>query len=490
MIRPLALCGCILLLAVPQAPAAEGDLARLLNAVPEWMNTLAVIDVKAINESPRAKKEEWAKKHQSEYLSGAINIPPRAPMVLITGITDPLNVGRGHLIGMVPVPQFITMKDLAEGEGGTMETIAEVTAVLSPRRGYIVQLPNHIVAGTSTIPRQNLARWIRFAKSNDKPVLSKYFQEAVAQKKDAQILLAYNMEEMLDPISVRLEVMASGLVKESVEGFIRMITELRGVTLTIKIEEKSSATLRVDFGGEIRAYHKPLQAFLLRMIDEYGLEIEEFRSAECKFEKQAVVFETELSDRSLRKLFSLMTMPNSLEVTETMGSASKTPEKAASVTASLRYFKAIDTALNDLRQQVEGKKKQPDYIKSATFYDTYATRIDNLSLIEVDPELQKFGGSISAKLRAMAASLRGTKMQIDTYESYTNFTMAYTNGGWRSSGSVAMQSNLPEIRLRQAELARQLEPEREKLWAVIADDRQKIRQSMVQKYQVDFGTAK
>jgi very-short-patch-repair endonuclease len=68
--------------------------------------------------------------------------------------------------------------------------------------------------------------------------------------------------------------------------------------------------------------------------------------------------------------------------------------------------------------------------------------------------------------------------------------MAYTNGGWRSSGSVAMQSNLPEIRLRQAELARQLEPEREKLWAVIADDRQKIRQSMVQKYQVDFGTAK
>lgn len=484
-----------LALAVVALPArgADDDLTRILKTVPEWMNILTVVDVKGINQTPRAKKEEWAKKHQSEYLSGAINIPPKASMVVLTGIIEPRNLSRSLTIGMVPVPQFVTMKDLAAREGGTMEEISGCTAVLSPRRGYIVQLPSHIVAGTETLPRQLLARWIRHAKSNEAVGMATYLREAVATKKDAHVFLAFNMEDMLDPISVRLEVNAAGVGSEGIEGFIKLITNVKGITFTARIDETTKGSMRIDFAGEVELFKKSLQTFLVRMLGEYGAEIEEFQTAVPRFEKNSVTFDAEISDRSLRRILSLVGSPTSLDATsDTMGSSSSPAKEAASLTATLRYYRAIDTLIEDLKVTASKKKNASDLNKSATWYDTYAAKIEQLSIIEVDPEVQKYGASVASKFHAMAGSLRGTKIQMDNYDSYSTIVAVGSSSGWGrfAQSSVSSQSNIPEIRTKQAELANKLEPEREKLWTVIEDDRQKVRREMAAKYKVDFETFK
>ena len=49
-----------------------------------------------------------------------------------------------------------------------------------------------------------------------------------------------------------------------------------------------------------------------------------------------------------------------------------------------------------------------------------------------------------------------------------------------------MDSNVAEIRLKQAELIGKLEPERLKIWDVLESDRSTLRRGLQAKYKIDF----
>ena len=76
----------LVLLAAPFAARAD-DLTELLNRVPGDMNTVAVINVREINKTPRAVKEKWRDNHETEYLAGAIAVPGWVPVVVSNGAT-------------------------------------------------------------------------------------------------------------------------------------------------------------------------------------------------------------------------------------------------------------------------------------------------------------------------------------------------------------------------------------------------------------------
>jgi hypothetical protein len=481
----LTLAFAISLVASQAARSADTDLERLLKRVPSDMNTLAVIQVAKINKSPRAVKEGWGKKNHLEYVSGSMVVPPSASMVLIAGDITPDNIANGKIIGMMPVEQFVTMGDLANKENGTIETISGCTAVLSPRSGYIAQLPQRILSANRNMNRQEFARWLQFAKSNDQMVLSKYLSQAALENKESDIVIAYDMTEMLDPITVKAEVAHSGLVSEGQDGMVKILSGIRGMTLTMNFEDKTKSRLRIDFANDLGAFSKIMPKFVTHIMGELGAEIEEFKNGDWKSEKNSVALDTELSDQSLRRILSLLLSPRSLNL---VGAASENPEKTAAFAASLRYFKAIDMHLADLKKIVNAKQKQPDYAKTALWYDTYANKISQMPITDIDPELVKYGYSVSSKLRGLAGSLRGVRMQLENYENYTS-TEYIATGGW-GGGGAAISSNVPEIRVKQAELANSLAPEREKVWKVIDDDRETVRQKMAEKYKVDFAQVK
>jgi hypothetical protein len=103
----------------------------------------------------------------------------------------------------------------------------------------------------------------------------------------------------------------------------------------------------------------------------------------------------------------------------------------------------------------------------------------------VDPVLLQYGASVAGKLRAMSMSLRGTKAQLEVYDSYKSTVWAGGGLGWWGGG-VSMSTNVPEMSTKQAELAGKLEPERAKIWGVLEGDRSAIRREMFEKYKIDF----
>src|SRR4051794_27431766 len=85
----------------PAAGRAD-DLADLLPRVPGDMNTVAVINVRAVNQTPRAVKEKWRENSETEFLAGAIAVPPWATVVVV-GADLPPGVSPDRSVALIPV---------------------------------------------------------------------------------------------------------------------------------------------------------------------------------------------------------------------------------------------------------------------------------------------------------------------------------------------------------------------------------------------------
>jgi len=485
----------LLLVLVPSARADE--LADLLKRVPAEMNTVAVVNVREINKSPRAVKEKWRENHETEYLAGAIAVPAWVPVVVIGADLHPGALASAQSLALIPVDNAVNSETIAKRENGVVQTIGDRNIVLSPTRGYIGVPTAGILGLSSTMPRQEFARWFRFAQKPDKPVISKYLQDAVTANKDAHILIATELEDLFDPTSVRVALQQSGVVpgEAKLDSLVRVLTGARGLVFTGQIDDKTKATLRIEFSVPMADFAGSLKDLWPKAMEAAGFEIEEFKGADARADGKALVWTADLSDTSLRRILSLVSAPGDA-VGSSDGSTGpiKTPKEAAVLAASLRYYRAVNSALDDLKTQ--GGAKGKDYTKSATFFETYANRIEKLPLTDVDAVLVQYGASVAAKLRAMAGSLRGLKVQLEAYDNYKSTTWA-TGGpgvfvgprgriGLGGGGDVALSTNVEELSTKQAELVAKLEPERAKIWSVLEGDRSSVRREMLEKYKIDF----
>jgi hypothetical protein len=476
----------IAVLAVVPSARAD-DLADLLNRVPADMNTVAVINVREINKTPRAVKENWKENHETEYLAGAMAVPAWVSVVVIAADLHPGAVANAASLALFPVDGSVSSESIARRENGVVQPAGDTNIVLSPRRGYLAVPARGIVGVSSTMPRQDFVRWVRAARQADRPAVSAYLRDAVAAHTEAHVLVATDLDNLFDPTAVRQALQRSGAVPNEADltSLVNVLAGARGLTFTARIGGTTKAELRIDFSIPTADFVGPLKRVWPKALEAADFEIEEFKAAEPRADGKAVVLTADLSDTSLRRILSLVAAPGDAVGSKDAATGPvKTPKEAAGLAASLRYYKAVNSALDDLRAQ--GGAKGKDYVRSASFFDTYAAKIEKLPLADVDPVLVQYGTSAAAKLRAMAGSLRGVKVQLEAYDSYKSTTWAGTRGVWWGSGSVALSTNVQELNTKQAELVAALEPERAKIWGVLASDRSAVRREMLEKYKIDF----
>ena len=268
----------------------------------------------------------------------------------------------------------------------------------------------------------------------------------------------------------------------------------RGLVFTAQVGDRTAATVRIEFAVPTADFLPAFRRLWPQALERGGFEVDELKAADLKAEGKAVVATADLSDTSLRRILSLVAAPGDA-VAAKDGGPVRTPQESAQLAAALKYYRAVNVALDDLKAQ--GRAKGKDYVRSATFFDSYAARIEKLPLTGVDPPLVQYGASTAAKLRAMAGSLRGVKMQLDAFEGFKSTSWAGGGPGLfvtprgriglgLGTGEVMLSTNVQEMDTKQAEAIARLEPERAKIWAVLAEDRSAVRREMLDKYKVDF----
>src|SRR5262245_57909796 len=114
------------LLTLPLGAVRADDLSDLLLRVPGDMNTVAVINVREINKTPRAVKEKWRDNHETEYLAGAAAVPPWATVVVVGADLHPGMVG-DRSVAMIPVDYSLNSESIARRENGVVQTVDDLT---------------------------------------------------------------------------------------------------------------------------------------------------------------------------------------------------------------------------------------------------------------------------------------------------------------------------------------------------------------------------
>src|SRR5438128_444025 len=70
-------------------PATAGSLDDLLIRVPDQANALLVVDVPALHKSRMGVRENWAKRHERQFMAGVASIPPSVQRVVLAAEVNP-----------------------------------------------------------------------------------------------------------------------------------------------------------------------------------------------------------------------------------------------------------------------------------------------------------------------------------------------------------------------------------------------------------------
>lgn len=464
--------------------AAEDDFRDLYRRLPESANTVVAINVKAI----RAQEGKPVGPDATGYeiIAGAI-VSPEVDLILYATHLDPESVDTRRTGGVFRLNRTVTLHDVAERTDGEIIDLDGEKIVYSRRRGYLVELDDHTLGMARQTTRQELARWLQFARTNKSIALPKYLAQVLETNK-APIVGVLDLANMFDAKSGRdrlLLVEALGRSsKAEIDTVARLLGGLKGLVLSVHGTALNQAELRLDFSAAVGRRGELFKAILLEALDDFGAALTEFRNATVAVDGSCVRLRTNLSDDSLIRIMSLFMPPTPAAKPD--ASSSSVPRADMNLDATRRYFHAVRKALDDLQRK---GKRDADYLRNATWLDSSAKKIEQLPTRYVDAEVVKFGEATAAKLRTIALSLRGVIVEVSALESGT-LNVGYYIPGWGfSSGGLHVDSNLAQIRARQAEIVRKDASRRLELWDSIEQNQRVVVKSIRERLGLDLEKA-
>lgn len=479
-----------------------------LKRIPSDSNAIVIVKIQDLLNSPRGKKENWAKKHQTEFLAGAVHVPPSIEYVVRGFEFHPEDSRVTKSYGIAASKQPLVMTKVAEHEKGRIETIAGHTAILTDRNSYFTQLSPTLVGVVSPAYRQDLARWVRQFDTTSESTLSTYLKEISAESINSHVLLALDFQDLVDPKSWRERIKSSSAVvgkPNAVTMMSHLADSIRGISLQVQVAETTTGAIHLDFGTAVSQAAKPfIKPVLIDLLGEAGATLADLDEGEVTIEGKRATVSFGLSDAGLRQVMSLVLMPGisepssetttaSTDSTSVSGTGSKLGPATAAATRT--YFSAVNQVFDDLAKL---NKHAVNYNRTAVWHENFAKKIDQLSIRNVDPDLVIYGSKVASNLRALAVSLRGVPITVNQLEGAVSYNVNFQTGGYMpynyslfssvgyQPGYVNVETNQAEVRGKQAEAIAAGVQQREQIWQILADDRQKIRIQLVDKFGSEF----
>lgn len=181
-------------------PATAADPGDLLKYIPKPVNTIAIVNVKAILSTTRATKEKWAQQDHPDYLAGAIPVHPSIERILFAkdlSLEDPAG---GVVYAVVPQTEPLDMEKLAAAHNAHPERVDGEPLYVAPGGIIGVKLSDNLLGVARIDSRQEMARWVRHCRKAASSNQDKYIQSvAFGAGTGHHILIAIDMNELFHP---------------------------------------------------------------------------------------------------------------------------------------------------------------------------------------------------------------------------------------------------------------------------------------------------
>lgn len=477
----------------------------LLARLPDRSNFVAMINIRGLQRSSLGVNRQWAENRRRDYLGGLVHLPPTVNRVVVGEQLNTTSLQPTGRVVLVELTEPMTPAQMLRREAGTSDTVAELPVVISPRSLSYVFLSPKLVAELDTVNRQEIARWIRMSSRGTRPVLSKYLEEAAEGiRPGAQITLAVDLTDVFDVEGIRKRLKDAKEITDkriSVDQLVETLAGIRGLKLTLEVDKDIAGEIRVEFSASAEPLRIPGKDLLLHAMQSMGASLDELDSWKGSVEGNAYVLRGQLTEPAARLLLSPVSGRTSRASYADVAAGSEPPPPDPKTIPSQQYFRSVTTLIDELNKE----KKPRNVSQRGYWYQQYATKIESLPILNVDPELLEFGSATASTLRGMAnvgqiakdqnALIQANQIDhlaINTPTTYGGSRYGYTPYGAAGYGWSYTVPNWNEVsnyrqvgNLCQRNAATE-KAFREATWKNIAEATQTIRRKMVQKYKVEF----
>jgi hypothetical protein len=473
----------------------------LLRRVPEQANAILLMDLQALKSSRIGIAEKWAARHKENHLAGVSTIPPNVQQLVIAANINHSTLHDTWKIAIAQLSKSMNVAELASAEHGSVDKVAGQSVVLSPRNAYFVPFAPKVAGMMRPANRQELARWLQFAKQSKDIALSPYLKGAISKiGPENQIVMAMDMDELLDEggVAFRLKNMRS-LAGQNVDynRLTKVIASLKGATLTISATDSVTGEVRIDFSELVEPLAKFAKPMVLEVLDRLGAHIADLQEWDAQALGTQIILSGKVTETGARQMLLPLLTPAARITSEPESSAQISQDPKAA--ASLRYFKSVKTLLDDLQVQ-----KVKTYKNMAYLLNKYAQSIDEMPMLNVDEMLLKYGAGISATLRGMSSLALGTLdrnnfLEANKTEGFFNYNAAPYSGygysgpwgsgyGWGQGyyPGTGFASNYTALGNAQGIGEMNERGTRQDAWNQINEATTQVRRAMTEKYQVEF----
>ncbi len=432
--------GCTALLIACLARGAIAADSGLLSRIPPGANAIAFIDVDKLLKSPLGVKEKWKEKLKNAFAATPMLVPPNAARLMLASSIDPNTVAPIWEVSVIELTTTPSMEKIAKAENGYVDTIAEKQAVWSPANAYFVRLDSKVLGTVAPANRQFAARWARQGGAPGDSV-SPYLKAAADSMDDkTSYLFAMDLEDVTSPRKVRRRLESGSF--ESLAGknidpekLGQLFASLKGVTLRVSVDDAATGMGIIEFGRSPAMLADVAKPLLLEILEGCGAAIDDFNDWNVAVEGNAIVLGGKLTKDGMRKLFSIVEppSPNAAGVSgDGETAAARSEEKAdanAVVAASKQYYTTVSDIIDNVGKKVRNSSSMT---QGATWIARDARRIDRLPILNVDPDLVKWGIDVSGGLNDIASTVGVGG--LNARSATVGIQDAYSQGGGTASG--------------------------------------------------------
>ena len=461
------------------ARLAFADFPELLRRVPGDANVIVVMDVQRILDSPLGKSEGWREKRAADYAARPLTFPPSVTKLVRAAHFDfDLNESKSQ-VALLEGTRVPPLETIAKKESGSMDTIANTSAVFSPRGWYAIKVGSSGLGVMFPANRQYLSRWIKEPAGRASTYLTKAAAEVTAS--GPQLLIALDLDDVVKPqqLEARLKDAESLEKATNIGEIAKTVASIQGVRLAVTIKEKAAGSITVDFGRDAAALKDVAKPLLIEAVKNRGLYIDDLESWTASVNGKSVKLSGDLSRSGLMRLSSVMELPDP-PLDDSGRDVEKVDAGDPKLYATQNYFKQLQTLLDDLLAM---KDKATNFGHMAQYVDQYAKRIDRLPTLNVDEDMQKYSMKLVELLRDAAGGFRGVGIRTGGRQAQTYGYGGYDYYGNRTGYNYDVDNQRRAIKAEEvaagATAGRQIREQ-------IADETTKVRRLMTDRYKVNF----
>jgi hypothetical protein len=475
------------------ATAARANFKTMGDRLPAGSNAIIAVNVEKVLATPMAQTEQWAQTSAAAWANQPLMIPPGASRVLMAAEVRTDSMEPYWELSLIEMNKLPDMKQLAQAERGHVDRIWDKDSVFSPNNAYFVAMDPKTLASITPANRAAIAKWLRAPTTQPSRagVSSDYLQKVLAGLNDqTHIVMAMDLEGAFGVPRIRRwldDNDIKGIDPKMLDEAARILGTMNGITLNVAINADARGRAIVDFDRDATMLAPAAKQIMAGVLDAAGMHLDDLDQWNFAAVGKQVTMDGPLSTAALRKLLSIVQSPlPAATVAAAPGAgAGADTNPADPAAASQRYYKAICTMLDNFRPGSSASE-------SATWARATSKRIEQLPILNVDPQLVQWGALVTTKLKQAGAAMAVTQTQVNARVAGV-LDPAYNAGYYDNDNVYHAEIARGELenanrQRRQAALEQKAQAQEQtlRLLAEIADTRPAIRQAMVEKYRAEF----